>query len=553
MLARIRVIYLRRACQVFFLLLFLFLLVRTGFQGSTGPADDIRMRWPVHFFFLLDPLAALVNALATHALYRGLVWSLLILLPGMFLGRFFCGWICPMGTLHHFFGNWRSERKRGRQWIESNRYKPWQRTKYAILIAVLAAALFGSALAGWFDPFSLLVRSLSLSILPGLNYAANAVLAPLEHSHMGVVQMLGGFLHAALSATVLNFRQPHFRLGVLLGLILIVLLALNLRVTRFWCRALCPLGALLGIASRWSLLSLHKDAASCDNCNRCLLHCQGGDDPVGTAPWHKAECHLCLNCVDACPQHSLQFRFFRKETEVVGPNLPRRRAMAGLAAGVAAVPLLRAETAMGRSRDEHLIRPPGALEESEFLSRCVRCAECMKVCPNNALQPAFFEADLEGLWTPVLAPRIGYCEPSCVLCSEVCPTGAIWTITPREKGWVVGLGQENRQPVRLGTAFHDRSRCLPWALATDCVVCEEWCPVSPKAIWLEQVEVTDVDGSHKLLKQPHVDPSRCVGCGACEYACPLQEHPAVYVTSIGESRSPGNQILLTRGKEKAQS
>lgn len=553
MLARIRVVYLRRASQVFFFLLFVFLLVRTGFHGATGPADDIRMRWPVRLFFELDPLAALSNALATHALYRGLLWSLLILLPVLFLGRFFCGWICPMGTLHHFFGSLQSESKRGKQRIASNRYQPWQRTKYAVLLAVLAAALCGSAMVGWLDPLSLLVRSLSLSILPGLNAMVNGLLAPLERSQIAAIQAPAAVLHAVLTATILNFRQPHFRLGILIGLLFLLLLALNLRITRFWCRALCPLGALLGAVSRWSVLSLQKDGASCDQCNRCLLHCQGGDDPIGQAPWHKAECHLCLNCVDACPHHSLHFRFFRKETAIPGPNLPRRKALTGLAAGVAAVPLLRATTAMGKSRDEHLIRPPGALEEEDFLARCIRCGECMKVCPNNSLQPAFAEGGLEGLWSPVLTPRIGYCEPSCVLCTEVCPTGALWTLTPREKGWVVGVGQDTQPPVRLGTAFHDRSRCLPWALATDCVVCEEWCPVSPKAIGLQEATVVDADGKTHVLKQPHVDPSRCVGCGACEYACPLQERPAVYVTSIGESRSASSQILLTRRKERAQS
>ena len=120
----------------------------------------------------------------------------------------------------------------------------------------------------------------------------------------------------------------------------------------------------------------------------------------------------------------------------------------------------------------------------------------------------------------------------------------------REKGWVVDIGEKSAtasQPVRLGTAFYDRGRCLPWALATECIVCEEWCPVSPKAIYVEEAQVIDSSGKTKTLKQPRVDPSRCVGCGACEYACPLQEHPAVYVTSIGESRSPASQILLNRG------
>jgi formate hydrogenlyase subunit 6/NADH:ubiquinone oxidoreductase subunit I len=172
----------------------------------------------------------------------------------------------------------------------------------------------------------------------------------------------------------------------------------------------------------------------------------------------------------------------------------------------------------------------------------------MKVCPNNSLHPTLDQAGLEGLWTPTLVPRIGYCEPSCVLCSEVCPTGAIWQITPKEKGWVVGVGEQSGgvQPIRLGAAFYDRGRCLPWAAATECIVCEEWCPVSPKAIYVEEAEVIDSTGNVKKLKQPRVDLSRCVGCGACEYACPLQERPAVYVTSIGESRSPGSQILLNR-------
>lgn len=171
----------------------------------------------------------------------------------------------------------------------------------------------------------------------------------------------------------------------------------------------------------------------------------------------------------------------------------------------------------------------------------------MKVCPNNALQPAFTQAGLEALWTPVLVPRIGYCETSCVLCSQVCPTGAIWEITAKEKGWSVDVAGA-KKPIRLGTAFYDRGRCLPWAMATDCIVCEEWCPTSPKAIYFRLAEVFDAAGNSKTVKQPYLDPAHCVGCGACEHACPVQDRPAVYVTSVGESRSPGNQILLNRKK-----
>ncbi len=201
---------------------------------------------------------ALSNALASHALYRGLLWSLVILIPTMFLGRFFCGWICPLGSVHHFFSSFKSERKRGKQLIESNRYKRWQTTKYYLLIVALVAAVMGTGIVGWLDPFSFLVRSVGLSIVPATNYGLRAGLSTLEHSRFAPVQTIGGVLHFILGTLLLSFKQPYFRQGVWLGAIFIFVIALNFRITRFWCRALCPLGALLGIVSRWSVLGLVK-------------------------------------------------------------------------------------------------------------------------------------------------------------------------------------------------------------------------------------------------------------------------------------------------------
>ncbi|MFZ0862953.1 MAG: 4Fe-4S binding protein [Candidatus Sulfotelmatobacter sp.] len=538
---------LRLFSQIIFFLLFLFLLLRTEFRGSLAASGgEIRLPYPVGLFFQFDPLVAISNALASHALYRGLLSCLVILIPTMFLGRFFCGWICPLGSIHHFFSSFKSERKRGKQLIESNRYKRWQTTKYYLLIVALVAAVMGTGVVGWLDPFSFLVRSLGLSILPATNYGLRAMLSTLEHSRFSPIQTAGGVLHLILGALLLSFKQPYFRQGVWLGIIFIFIVTLNFRITRFWCRALCPLGALLGIVSRWSVLGLVKSSEHCNDCNRCLLRCQGGDDPAGGVSWHQTECHLCLNCVDECPEHSLQFRFFPAQ-KTVGANLQRRKVLTGLVAGVALVPLVRSTPGFAAERHERLLRPPGALDEEFFLSRCIRCGECMKVCPNNALHPTLIEAGLEGLWTPVLVPRLGYCETSCVLCSQVCPTGAIWEITPKEKGWSVDVAG-TAKPIRLGTAFYDRGRCLPWAMATDCIVCEEWCPTSPKAIYFRAADVIDAAGNVKQVKQPYLDPAHCVGCGACEHACPVQDRPAVYVTSVGESRSRTNQILLNRRK-----
>jgi polyferredoxin len=184
---------LRLYSQIFFFALFLILLLRTEFHGSfRNSASEIRIPYPVGLFFQLDPLVGLSNALAGHALYRGLLCSLLILIPTMFIGRFFCGWICPLGSIHHFFSSLKSERKRGKQLLESNRYKRWQTTKYYILAASLMAAPLGTDVGGWLDPFSFLVRSIGLSILPAANYARRQRWQHLSTTGLGLFKRLVG-------------------------------------------------------------------------------------------------------------------------------------------------------------------------------------------------------------------------------------------------------------------------------------------------------------------------------------------------------------------------
>jgi formate hydrogenlyase subunit 6/NADH:ubiquinone oxidoreductase subunit I len=129
------------------------------------------------------------------------------------------------------------------------------------------------------------------------------------------------------------------------------------------------------------------------------------------------------------------------------------------------------------------------------------------------------------------------------LCTQVCPTGAILELTAKEK-----IGDKDTEPNRIGTAFMDRGRCLPWAMATQCIVCEEWCPTTPKAVYLKEEVVTNREGNEVTVKRPYVDPALCTGCGACEYACPVADQAAIYVTAVGESRSTENQILLQRRK-----
>ena len=509
----------RRIVQGLFLALFLFLFIQTESKG----ADELG--WPVKLFLDFDPLIFLTTFLSAHRV-EGLFWLSLILVGlTAVLGRVFCGWVCPLGTLNNLAGSLRKKKP-----------KPpnpgWFRIKYYVLVGLLAASVFGVQLAGILDPVSLTIRSFSLALYPAMSYAVTSLFDALYRLDLPLVTPSSEALYDLLKKTLLPFRQPWFAQGTFIGLLFLGVLALNLVQRRFWCRFLCPLGALLGLLSRWSVLR-RGVSEQCDACGACAGVCQADALPAGKEKWRVSECLVCSNCDDVCPKNAVRFGFLRGSPGG-GLDLGRRNVMASFFAGVLAVPLLRiSPLARPRMSDARLIRPPGSLGEAAFLQSCVRCGECMKVCITGGLQPTLLEAGLEGLWTPVLVPRIGYCEFGCTLCGQVCPTGAIRK-----------LPLEDKQQVRLGHAAIDRGRCLPFAHATPCIVCEETCPTPKKAIWLERVTVRDREGRPVRLQQPHVDLTACIGCGACEKHCPVVGQPAIYVTSAGESRSEEHQLLL---------
>lgn len=536
----------RRVSQFAFLFLFLFLLVRTEFRGSFSGGATVRMPYPVEGFLLADPFVALMTFLSSHTIYRSLWWSVGMVALTLVFGRVFCGWICPFGTLHHFFA-WLFPNPKsgtgGARRVRANMTHPYQSVKYYLLGAFLVAAVCGSAIGGLFDPICISVRAIGLAVLPAISYVTGRGLDQVSQTNIHLFQQGSDVTRDALVATVLQPKQYFFHQTWVIGGLLFAVLLANRWIPRFWCRALCPLGATLGLIARNALFGMEKDHSKCTDCNLCLVDCQGADSPQGGVKWKQDECHMCLNCETACPEDVIKFRFLpnRRSATLAQDGMDRRKVLVAAATGAAVLPLARASDTLDSNYYDRLIRPPGSVPEREFMERCIRCAECMKVCPNNALHPALLESGIEGLWTPILIPRIGYCEPTCVLCGQVCPTGAIQKITEEQK---LGNPVRHVEPIKIGTAFYDQGRCLPWSMATPCIVCEEFCPTSPKSIWVEEIDVPDRNGHMVHVQRPHVDPQLCIGCGACEKVCPVQDRPAVYVTSVGESRSRTNVILL---------
>lgn len=535
------IIQFRRVSQIIFLLLFFYLFLIAIYRGEFQANRDVLIRpnSGIKFFFDIDPLVMISTLISTWSIYKGLFWSLIIISITIVMGRFFCGWICPLGTLNHYISVIKPKIS-AKVRIVINKSNEWHKFKYYLLVIFLLLSLLGSNQVGLMDPIAFLWRSLTTSVYPaimlGWDYLSNFI----YNSGIGYLYVLIDYINLLFNKVLFPSAILFYRYGWVIGIMLVVVLYLNRKVPRFWCRYVCPLGALLGLFARLSIYGVERKEGKCDNCGVCLLDCQGGAEPDGKGKWIASECMMCFNCVDGCDKGAIKFKFFPDNGNVKqGIDLDRRAVAMSVGVGVLFLPLVRVSGGMRKNYSPYLIRPPGSLEESEFLQRCIKCGGCMKICPTNALHPAFYEGGIEGLWTPVLIPRIGYCESSCVLCGYACPTGAIKQLVEEGK-----LGKDNRGGIKIGLAAVDRGRCLPWAMNTPCIVCEEHCPTSPKAIYLEKVAVRDREGKEIELQLPYVDSRLCWGCGICEYKCPVKDKPAIYVTNIGETRSKSNRLML---------
>lgn len=562
----------RRIAQVFFFLLFIWFCV----VATLGESWWQLRGWPVNWFLQLDPLVGLGTVLATHSLYAGLLWGVATLVMTLFLGRFFCGWVCPMGTLQQFVGYLGLRSQKLRQRIGRQQPHPAQCVKYWLLLFLLAAAAadlftwlfsgfarspmgYGAAVTGlfmalgvmrsrrlitvrigtllwmagvfilggawqwWFSRYQWLSAALQTGLLdpiPFIYRAVNLVLLP----------VMDGPVHVTAEI-------PRFYAGSgLVGLLFLAVLLLCLRVPRFYCRFVCPLGALLGLLSRWSLWRMGKSDDRCRECRQCEAHCEGACAPSRSI--RISECVLCLNCMDQCRHGWMGYRSHPSAAgQISGPDLNRRHVISAAAAGLAAVPMLRIQADLAFGWDPQLIRPPGALKEKDFLSRCIKCGQCMRICPTNVIHAADWTFGLEGLWTPVLNFRVGTsgCQHNCVACSHICPTAALRPITVDER-----MGRNvfaDTGPLRTGMAFVDRGRCLPWAMDTPCIVCQENCPVSPKAIFTRSelrtirngsVTVRSVEVGRITIDGPDLPPGRL---GGGEHFVVWEGGPAIPVHS----------------------
>ena len=500
----------RRAVQTVALLLFLYLAISARYP--------LQSPLPVDLFLRLDPLAQLSSSLAARELAPYLLWAVPLFAATALVGRFFCGWLCPMGTALDLMRLRHNNSPRFKQ------ERALRGLKYLLLAALAVAALSGSTILMPLDPITLLTRSFALYIYPAFNVVVTGFITTLYDHGILPDQMV--WIDTNLRGNLLPVEQPFFQLSWLFLALFVVAVGLNLVAHRFWCRYLCPLGALLSLLSRTSLLS-RRVSVDCAACGKCQASCRMDAVEPKSFAADVGECVLCGECRALCPDAAVSYGAKTVATSRYDASRRGFLITGGIAAlGVAG---LRADSP-SREVNPFLVRPPGAREEADFLERCIRCGQCMKACPSSGLQPSVFQSGLEGLWTPVLVSRIGPCLFDCTTCGQVCPTSAIKPLQLDVK----------RQTI-IGTAYIDQKRCLPWADGRNCIVCQEMCPVSPKAIVLDEAEVTRGEEEQVTVKRPRIVRSRCIGCGICEKKCPLPGEAAirVYNTSSLLSETSG--------------
>lgn len=426
----------------------------------------------------------------------------------LIFGRIYCSVICPLGIMQDGFG-WLGKKSKKNRYTYS---KAKNILRYSLLALMVAAIIAGiNSFVVILAPYSAYGRIVSSFLSPVWQWCNN-VLASWAEAHDSYA-----FYTVDIRLTV----------GVTVAVAFITLIALAVlawRNGRTYCNTVCPVGSVLGLLSRFSLLRPVIDISKCNGCGLCARNCKSSCIDSKAHKIDYTRCVTCFDCIGKCHRHAISYTYRRSVQGVSGATDDdadtSRRRFFSLTAAMAATAAVKAQEKIvdgglavivdkKKPMRKTRIVPPGAESIRNLTSHCTACQLCVSVCPEGMLRPS---GDLGSLMQPEASYERGYCRPECTKCSEVCPAGAIRPITLAEKS-----------SIQIGHAVWVRDNCVPLTDGVECGNCARHCPVG--AITM----VSSAPGDEGAVKIPVVNTERCIGCGACENLCPSRPFSAIYV------------------------
>ncbi len=435
---------------------------------------------------------------------------IVVLMLTALFGRVYCSWICPLGIFQDFI-SWVAKKV---HIIKRYKFrKALDYLRYPILGLTVIALLFGSLfLLNLLDPYSSFGRIFSDIVRPGLILVNNGLAMVFEKFDWY-------FLHR-MNMELITWRTV---LIPVISLVLVVVLAIW--YGRLYCNTICPVGTLLGLLSRFSLFKIRMDASTCTKCGKCAFACKSTCINVKTLEVDNSRCVACYNCISVCPEDSIKNVLAWNHTNIkvksvkapadtskrdfLGKTIVYVAALMGISRkALASVDETDRPAGKIPNDKKYPVSPPGSVSLKHFTERCTACHLCVTACPTSVLQPSFLEYGFKGMSQPFMDYSVEYCNFECTKCGEVCPTGAILPLTVEEKK----LEQTGKVNLIL-------EKCIVYTDNTACGSCSEHCPTQA----VRMVPYTNG------LTIPEIDTEICIGCGACEFACPVKPHTAIYV------------------------
>jgi formate hydrogenlyase subunit 6/NADH:ubiquinone oxidoreductase subunit I len=479
-----------------------------------------------------------------------------ILLLTFLFGRVYCSTVCPIGTLQDAFSFITKKIRKKKQYDYK---KPQNILRYSIL-GITAIVMIGGSLTfvNLLDPYSNFGRVISDMLRPVYIFLNNAIVEVWEDNPL-------------FSYYDFDFETVKISILSISFLYLLTIIILSILRGRLFCNTICPVGTLLSLVSRYSIFKIAFDKNSCTGCGLCENVCKA---ECINSPEMKIDfdrCVACYNCLRVCPESG--FKYKMSLSNLSGSNqkwmlkqvqhdngkskwmlkqvqhdngksrwmlkqvqhdnkeeiTSKRNFIISTGAvllslfGIikAQAPKPKKETKIPEKRKYPVI-PPGANSIRDYKAKCTGCHLCVSACPSQVIQPSLFAFGLSGIQQPVMDYWTSFCNFECIICTKICPTGALLPVS-----------KEKKKTLQLGKTTFIKDNCIVETEKTECGACSEHCPT--KAVQMVP---------YGNLSIPEVNNEICVGCGACEWACPTKPFKAIYVQ--------GNPVHLKAKKPKSE-